>query len=93
MMLKTAGLLAVIAMIAAVNPMDAQALPFAKSGIAQNETVVLVREGCGLGYQYSARLRRCVASTPGSVVRDVVRDIRCGPGFRFSDRLRRCVRI
>lgn len=94
-MSKTIGLIAAIAAIAVIAmsiPSSAGALPFAKAGMAENNTVLLVREGCGPGSQYSTRLRRCVVDTPRARARDVVRDARCGVGFRFSDRLRRCVR-
>lgn len=92
-MFKVVGLVAAIVLGAVITPSGAQALPLINSGTLKSDAVLLVREGCGLGFQYSVRLRRCVASTPGSVVRDIARDVRCGPGFRFSDRLRRCVRI
>ncbi len=92
-MFKVVGLAAAAAISAVVALSGAEALPLMKGGIAKSDAVLLVREGCGPGFQYSVRLRRCVVSTPGSVVRDIARDVRCGPGFRFSDRLRRCVRI
>jgi hypothetical protein len=55
--------------------------------------VLLVREACGPGRQYSEALRRCTVDTPGARTRDLKQDLRCGVGLRFNDRLQRCVRI
>jgi len=93
-MLKTIALIVAIAAIAAI-PTGAGALPLAqKAGIANSDTVQLVREGCGRGYQWSERRRRCVEDSPGAQMRDMVRgSVRaCGPGMRWSERRERCVR-
>jgi len=95
-MLKTIALMAALGAAAAFIPSGAGALPLAqdKAGLAATEgSVLLVREGCGRGFQWSERMRRCVRDTPRAHMRDRVQDVRrCGLGFHWSDRLRRCVR-
>jgi len=93
-MLKTIVLAAAIAAGTALMPAGAGAFPLGqdKSGVAAATDMLLVREGCGPGRQWSERLRRCTRDTPRARARDVIQDVRCGPGFRYSDRLRRCVR-
>jgi hypothetical protein len=77
-------------------PAGVGAMPLAqdKAGIAAGDTVLLVREGCGRGMQWSERRRRCVPDSAGAQFRDTVRETfdRCGPGRRWSDRRQRCVR-
>jgi hypothetical protein len=95
-MLKTLAITAAIGAMAALMPAGAGALPLAqdKAGIATSDTVLLVREGCGRGMQWSERRRRCVPDSTRSQIRDLVgggRD-RCGRGMRWSDRRDRCVR-
>jgi hypothetical protein len=94
-MLKTIALMAAIAAIAAI-PAGAGALPLAhqKAGIANSDTVQLVREGCGRGMQWSERRRRCVEDNPRAQIRDFIRggERSCGRGLRWSERRGRCVR-
>ena len=95
-MLKTIALTAALGALAALMPAGTGALPLAqdKAGIAASDTVLLVREGCGRGMQWSERRRRCVADSAGAQVRDMVRGVtdRCGPGRHYSARRGRCVR-
>lgn len=95
-MLKTIALTAALGALAALMPAGAGALPLAqdKAGIAASDTVLLVREGCGRGMQWSERRRRCVPDSAGAQVRDMVRGVtdRCGPGRHYSERRGRCVR-
>jgi hypothetical protein len=85
----------------AAIPAGAGALPLAqqKAGIANSDTVQLVREGCGRGMQWSERRRRCVEDNPGAQIRDMMRggEVRgggrsCGRGMRWSERRGGCVR-
>jgi hypothetical protein len=73
---------------------DAMPLAQTKDGISTSDTVLLVREGCGPGRQWSERRRRCVEDNPRSQIRDMMRgaERRCGRGLRWSDRRGRCVR-
>jgi hypothetical protein len=95
-MLKTIAFTAALGAIAALMPAGAGAVPLAqdKAGLATSETVLLVREGCGRGWQWSERRRRCVPDSTRAQIRDMVRGAtdRCGPGRRWSDRRGRCVR-
>jgi len=93
-MLKRIVFMAAICAIAAI-PAGAGALPLAqKAGIANSDTVQLVREGCGRGFQWSERRRRCVEDSPRAQIRDMMRggERSCGRGMRWSDRGGRCVR-
>ena len=71
-----------------------RALPLAqdKAGVAASDTVLLVRERCGPGRQWSERRRRCVTDTPRGMMRDMTRRHHCGRGLHWSDRRGRCVR-
>jgi hypothetical protein len=94
-MLKSIAFAAAIGASAALIPAGAGAQPLAqaRAAIDSNE-VLLVREGCGPGMQYSMRLRRCVVDTWRAQRRDFRRDVyRCGPGLVWNDRFRRCVFI
>ena len=93
-MLKRIVFMAAICAIAAI-PAGAGALPLAqKAGVANSDTVQLVREGCGRGFQWSERRRRCVEDSPRAQIRDMMRggERSCGRGMRWSDRGGRCVR-
>jgi len=93
-MLKRIVFMAAICAIAGI-PAGAGALPLAqKAGIANSDTVQLVREGCGRGFQWSERRRRCVEDSPRAQIRDMMRggERSCGRGMRWSDRGGRCVR-
>jgi hypothetical protein len=82
-----------------VTSISAHALPVNQgleaTGIPE---VILVREGCGAGFQWNEKQRRCTRDTPNAQARDVRRDIHkslnreCGPGLRFDMQLARCVR-
>jgi hypothetical protein len=101
-MLKTIALTAALGAAAALMPAGAGAMPLAqdKAGIAASDTVLLVREGCGRGMQWSERRRRCVPDSAGAQIRDLMRGgevrgggrERCGRGLRWSERRGRCVR-
>ena len=95
-MLKTLALTIAIGAASALLATDAGALPLAqdKAGIAASDTVLLVRERCGPGRQWSERRRRCVADNPRAMIRDLTRGDhrRCGRGLHWSDRRERCVR-
>jgi hypothetical protein len=95
-MLKAIAFTAALGTMAALIPAGAGALPLAqgKAGITTSDTVLLVREGCGRGMQWSERRRRCVPDSTEAQIRDMVRGAtnRCGPGRRWSDRRGRCVR-
>jgi hypothetical protein len=94
-MLKTIAFAVAIGAAAALMPAGASAMPLAqdKAGIAGSDTVLLVREGCGRGMQWSERRRRCVPDSMRSQIRDAVRETgRCGIGFHWSERRGRCVR-
>ena len=95
-MLKTLALTIAIGAASALFATDAGALPLAqdKAGIAASDTVLLVRERCGPGRQWSERRRRCVTDTPRAMMRDLTRGDRrrCGRGLHWSDRRGRCVR-
>jgi hypothetical protein len=77
-------------------PASVGAMPLAqgKAGIAAQDSVLLVREGCGRGWQWSERRGRCVRDTPRAQMRDVLRETfdRCGPGRHWSNRRQRCIR-
>ena len=93
-MLKKIVFMAAVCAIAAI-PAGAGALPLAqKAGIANSDTVQLVREGCGRGFQWSERRRRCVEDSPRAQIRDMVKggERSCGRGMRWSDRRSQCVR-
>ena len=95
-MLKTITFIMTIGIMATYMPTGAGAVPLAqnKDAIAASDTVLLIREGCGPGRQWSERRRRCVEDSPRSQVRDMMRgsERRCGRGLRWSDRRGRCVR-
>jgi len=95
-MLKTLALTIAIGAGFALFPADAGALPLAqdKAGVAAGDTVLLVREGCGPGLQWSERRRRCVRDNPRAMIRELTRGDRrrCGRGLHWSDRRGRCVR-
>jgi hypothetical protein len=104
-MLKTVAFAAVLGIMAALIPGGAGALPLAqdKAGIASEDTVLLVREGCGRGMQWSDRRRQCVPDSANAQIRDMMRggdvrgrDVRrgdrCGRGMRWSERRGYCVR-
>ena len=94
-MLKTIAFAAAIGAAAALIPASAGAMPLAqdKAGIGSSDTVLLIREGCGPGMQYSERRRRCVPDSMRAQIKDAVRETgRCGFGFHYSERRGRCVR-
>ena len=94
-MLKTIAFAVAIAATAALIPAGAGAMPIAqdKASIVSSDTVLLVREGCGRGMQWSERRRRCVPDSMRAQIRDTVRETgRCGIGFHWSERRGRCVR-
>jgi hypothetical protein len=101
-MLKTIAFAAAMGTVTALMPAGAGAMPLAqdKAGIATSDTMLLVREGCGRGMQWSNRERRCVPDSTGAQIRDMMRGgddrrgarERCGPGRRWSERRERCVR-
>ena len=94
-MLKTIAFTVALGAAAALLPAGAGAMPLAqdKAGVADSDTVLLVREGCGRGMQWSERRRRCVPDSMRAQIRDAVKDTRrCGPGFHYSERRGRCVR-
>lgn len=95
-MLKTLALTIAIGAGSALLAPVAGALPLSqdKAGAAASDTVLLVREGCGPGRQWSNRLRRCVTDSSRAMMRDMTRGERrrCGHGFHWSDRRERCVR-
>ena len=94
-MLKTLVLTAALAAATTLIPAGAGAMPLAqdKAAIAGSDTVLLVREGCGPGMQYSERRRRCVPDSARAQMRDGVNMTgRCGFGYHWSDRRGRCVR-
>jgi hypothetical protein len=93
-MLKTLALTIAIGAGSALLATDAGALPLAqdKAGVAASDTVLLVRERCGPGRQWSERRRRCVTDTPRGMMRDMTRRHHCGRGLHWSDRRGRCVR-
>ena len=93
-MLKTLALTIAIGAASALFATDAGALPLAqdKAGVAASDTVLLVRERCGPGRQWSERRRRCVTDTPRGMMRDMTRRHHCGRGLHWSDRRGRCVR-
>jgi hypothetical protein len=93
-MLKTLAMTVALGAGAALLAADATALPLSqgKAGVAAHDTVLLVREGCGRGWQWSERRRRCVRDNPRAMMRDLVGRDRCGRGFHWSERRERCVR-
>ena len=100
-MLKTIAFAAVLGIMAALIPGGAGALPLAqdKAGIASQDSVLLVREGCGRGMQWSERRRQCVPDSANAQIRDMMRGgevrggrDRCGRGMRWSERRGYCVR-
>jgi hypothetical protein len=94
-MLKTLALTLALGALPALLATDAGAMPLAKGlQSTASDEIILVREGCGPGMQYSNRQRRCVRDTPGAMIRDTLRDAtdRCGPGRHYSRRFNRCVR-
>ena len=92
-MMKTFAFMLALGTAATLFVADAGALPLAqaKQTVAGSD-FSLVREGCGRGFQYSARLGRCVRDTPRAMLRDAIRVDRCGPGRHYSERFARCVR-
>lgn len=95
-MLKSIAFAAAISASSAIMPhaASAQAIAPVQGSIGVGADVLLVREGCGPGMQYSMRFRRCVVDTPRAARRDYRRDVyRCGPGWVWNDRWRRCVHI
>ena len=91
-MLKTLALTLALSAIPALMSTHAGAMPLTKGlQSAASDELVLVREGCGPGMQYSNRQRRCVRDTPNAMMRDAVRSD-CGPGRHYSKRFKRCVR-
>jgi hypothetical protein len=94
-MLKTLALTIALAASPALVSVQASAMPLDKGlQAATTDDVIVVREGCGPGMQYSNRMRRCVRDTPRAAIRDAIRrDMRdCGIGRHYSPRLGRCVR-
>ncbi len=99
-MLKTIAFTVALAAATALIPAGASALPLAqgKASVAAEDTVLLVREGCGRGMQWSERRRQCVPDSARAQVRDLMRRDeprrveRCGRGFRWSEGRSRCVR-
>lgn len=95
-MLKSIALAAAIGASTVLMSAGAGAYPLAqgKAAIGASDEMLLVREGCGPGWQFSNRQRRCVPDSYGAQRRDFRRDTyRCGRGLVWSDRMRRCVFI
>lgn len=93
-MMKTILLASTLALGSATLPVAAGAWPIDHGLRATSGSVILVREACGPGRQYSEALRSCVADTGASRRRDVRQDVgRCGAGLKWSDRVRACVPI
>jgi hypothetical protein len=93
-MMKRLLLISALSVGYALLPTLADALPLDQGLRSTSGEVMLVREACGPGRQYSEALKRCVADTAGARSRDVRQDVgRCGVGLRYDDRLKRCVRI
>jgi hypothetical protein len=92
-MTKKLLLLSALSLGSVLLPASAGTFPLDQGLRGAAGEVMLVREGCGPGRQFSERLGRCVVDTPRAQLRDLRQDVvRCGVGWRWSDRLRRCVR-
>jgi hypothetical protein len=106
-MVRLAAVVAVGAFAMLAAPADAAPLTSSKSAISQSDdSVTLVRDGCGRGMRYSNRRGGCVpdgdgrgpgyvdpgAAIIGGIVQGVIGAPRgCPPGTRWSNRRGTCV--